>query len=116
MWRRQIAAMYLLVALRAVAVECTLHSRTRADIHQPRPSVWAEVRAHSVSGMAPQAQECRGLLQQIVFNSAVCLMADRAILRHRWVLVDERPVYLHGTWQTMLTVASFKPSTWPCGS
>ena len=82
------------MALRAIAVEGALQRGTRADVDQPRTSVGTEVVGGTVSGMASQAQERRGLLQQVVLDRPVRIVADRAILRHRRVLVDERPLLI----------------------
>ena len=44
--------------------------------------------------MASQAEEGRRLMQQVVGHRPMRLVANRAILRHRRMLIGERPLFL----------------------
>ena len=50
-------------------------------------------RARSVACVTAQAQERRWLMQQIVGNRSMRLMANRAILGHRRMFVGKRPLF-----------------------
>ena len=70
--------MNLLVALRAIRVEGRLLTR-----NQPKVDMVGTV----MPRMAAQAEERRLLLQQFLGHSAVRIVADQAILRHRRMLI-----------------------------
>ncbi len=93
MRRGQIAAVDLGVALSAIAVESALQAGARTDIDQTRAGMRAKVWPRAVSGMAPQAQECRRLVQQVVGDCPVWVMTNPAVLRHGRVLVHERTLF-----------------------
>ena len=76
------------VARRAVRVEGWPELRYGVDIDA------CGVLAGAVSAVAPQAQERRRLLEQVVGHGSVRLVADRAVLRHRRMLVGERTLLL----------------------
>lgn len=94
MGRRSVAAVNLGVTLRTIAVESALQGGTRAHVDQPRTRVRTEIAGGTVPRMASQAQERRGLLQQIILDSTVRLVADRTTLGDRRVLIDERPLLI----------------------
>ena len=50
-------------------------------------------RARAVACVTAQAQESRWLMQQIVGNRSMRLMANRAILGHRRMFVGKRPLF-----------------------
>src|SRR5687768_564565 len=91
MRRWHVAAVNLAVALRAIAKKCTLQRGIRSYISQQRRVIRPQ-RARPMSRVTSQAKERRRLPHQAVGHRAVRLVADRAVLSHRWMFVRERPL------------------------
>ena len=84
--------MYLLVALRAVGVEHGAHPIQIVNVRSPYTKV-ARWRS-AMSGVTSQTQERCRLMQQVVGDRAVRIVADAAILFDRCVLMYERALLL----------------------
>jgi hypothetical protein len=91
--RRQIAAVNLMVTLRAIGVERGLQGGTRANVSQ-QPRVIGADWAGAMSRMASQAEERRRLMQQVVRYRTVRIVTNSAILRNRRVLVRKGALLL----------------------
>lgn len=87
--RRQVAAVYLGVALGAVGIKGCLQTRAGTDVAQQRRVVRAQW-ARTMSGVAPQTKERGRLMQQIIGHRPMRIVTDSAVFSDRWVLVSER--------------------------
>jgi hypothetical protein len=88
------------MALRAIAVESTLELGVPTHVTQQGAMVRAGG-SRAVTGVAPQAQECRWLVEQVVGDRTVGIVADAAILGDGRVFIGEGALFFR-----MATVAN----------
>ena len=89
MGRRQVAAVNLLVALRAICVKSRLETGTHANVSHQRRMIGAGW-PFAMPSMTSQAEEGRRLVEQVVGYRSMRIVTDRTILGHRRMLVSER--------------------------
>jgi hypothetical protein len=93
MRRGQIAAVDLMMTLRAIGIERGLQCRAGADVAQQRRMIGTQW-ACTVSCVAAQAQKRRRLVKQVVCHRAMRIVTNTAILRYRRMFVCERTLLL----------------------
>ena len=77
------------MALCAIGIKRLLQIASRIDVVAVPGSM-----AAAVAVVAPQAQERRGLPQEVVGHGTMWFVADSAVLRHRRMLINMRSLLL----------------------